>query len=438
MIRERLRELQERLGPDESARLRGHAAALALAAAATLSHFVIGATTASSTFALGGLATGWAAASSGAAAGSVAALAFAVLARLTTRVGLQPALVFAAEGVLLALLVGRIAAALAEKSERLAAAEARIRDLQTVERDLRAADAAFDAFQQLPGDCAAILLDRRSRISAWRVSASRIFGWTPEQMVGERASALFAEPEGESAYTRLLGGLADGGVCATARHRRADGTEFDADVELLELPGHGNHSFALLVRDRSREEAWRAFAASSAEAQAALQNEADIAHRQLATLQDVTDPSVNALSAPQAATALLERLRTAIDADGAALVRVGAFRRRLVSVNERLEAQGGAERRQNDARTPQDERILVIQNDPARVAALSLVNWPETVSSLIAVPILAGGVVEGAIEVVGLRSRRSTEWEIALVQVVAARIAGRLQDESYLDANAVA
>jgi GAF domain-containing protein len=69
---------------------------------------------------------------------------------------------------------------------------------------------------------------------------------------------------------------------------------------------------------------------------------------------------------------------------------------------------------------------------------MSLVNWPETVTSLIAVPVVSGGTIEGAIEVVGLRSRRSTEWEIALVQVVAARIAGRMQDESYLDAGAVA
>src|SRR6185295_12945139 len=105
-------------------------------------------------------------------------------------------------------------------------------------------------------------------------------------------------------------------------------------------------------RDRTRENAWRAFADSSAELQAALRDEADVAHRQLATLQHVTDPSVNALPASQAAAALLERLRAAIDADGAALVRVGAFRRRLISVNEQLQEEGVAERRQNDARTP--------------------------------------------------------------------------------------
>ena len=36
-------------------------------------------------------------------------------------------------------------------------------------------------------------------------------------------------------------------------------------------------------------------------------------------------------------------------------------------------------------------------------------------------------------EVVNRTGRRATEWEIALVQVVAARIAGFLEDESYTD-----
>jgi PAS domain S-box-containing protein len=427
-----------RLDGTEQTRLRAHAIALALAAAATLLRILIGPAGPAGTFLLDGLAIAIATAHGGFAPGVVAALAATLLARVTTGVGLWAALAFTAEGTLLALLVARLCAALDERSERLAAAEGRIRELKAIENDLRAADAAFEALEGLPGDCAAVLLDLRSRISGWRGGASRLFGWTADQMMGERASTLFADPDGEAVYTRLLGAVTDGCGRSTIRQRRADGGEFDADVELRELPGHGCHRFAMLVHDRSREQAWSAFAESSAEVQAALRDEADVAHRQLATLQHVTDPAVNALSASQAASALLERLRAAIDADGAALVRVGPFRRRLVSVNERLEAQGGVDRRQNDARAPQDDRILVIQNDPARVAALSLVNWPDTVSSLIAVPILAGGVVEGAIEVVGLRSRRSTEWEIALVQVVAARIAGRLQDESYLDADAVA
>jgi PAS domain S-box-containing protein len=422
----------------EVARLRSHALAVAMVAAAAVARVLIGGA-GSAPFAFALIAISIAAARGGLAPGSVAALTATVLARLTTPIDRGGALLFAFEGIVLALVVSRLSAALEERSERLAAAESRIRDLQAVERRLRASDAAFDGLERLADGYAAILLDIRGRVCAWRAGAEALFGWQAAQIVGERGSALFAADNAEALFTRLLGDASGGSAGRfTGLQRRADGSEFEADLELRELGEQARDGFVLLVGDRTHENAWRAFADSSAELQAALRDEADVAQRQLATLQHVTDPSVNALPASQAAAALLERLRTAIDADGAALVRVGAFRRRLISVNDRLQEEGVADRRQNDARTPQDDRILVIQNDPARVAALSLVNWPECVSSLMAVPVLAGGVVEGTIEVVGLRSRRSTEWEIALVQVVAARIAGRLQDESYLDADAVA
>jgi GAF domain-containing protein len=87
-----------------------------------------------------------------------------------------------------------------------------------------------------------------------------------------------------------------------------------------------------------------------------------------------------------------------------------------------LQPRGAVWRGQSVARGLAEGRILLIQNDPPRVAESTAVGWPDTVSSLIAVPVLCGGRLEGAIEVVHERGRRSTEWEIALIQVVAARV----------------
>jgi hypothetical protein len=263
-----------------------------------------------------------------------------------------------------------------------------------------------------------------------------MFGATADSAIGQRGSVLLAAPDPDAALTRLMADASGGQIGTFAgRGRRADGAEFDAAIELHEAGDYGREGFAMLVHDLTTDRSWRAFAESSAAAELALRQEADVAQRHLATLQHVTDPVLNTLPACEAATALLDRLRAAIDADGVALVRTGAFRRRVVVTTASLDADGGIDRRQNDAR-PQHDRILLIQNDQARVAASSLVNWPKTVTSLIAVPVLCGGTVEGTIEVVGRRPRRSTEWEIALVQVVAARIAGRVHDESYLDAEA--
>jgi hypothetical protein len=156
---------------------------------------------------------------------------------------------------------------------------------------------------------------------------------------------------------------------------------------------------------------------------------------QLATLQHMTDPSLNALPTSQAVTALLDRLRSALHADGVALIRSGGVRRRVISSSDGLKPEGPVDRRSAENRTLQPGRILIVHNDADRVTTASAAAWPETVTSLIAVPIVSGSHIDGTIEVVGVRARRATEWEIALVEVVAARITGRLHDEPFVSAD---
>jgi signal transduction protein with GAF and PtsI domain len=70
------------------------------------------------------------------------------------------------------------------------------------------------------------------------------------------------------------------------------------------------------------------------------------------------------------------------------------------------------------------------------VAEVSAAVWPDDVSSLMVVPVVRAGSKQAVMEVVNRTGRRATEWEIALVQVVAARIAGFLEDESATDSGA--
>src|SRR5207249_11324954 len=148
----------------------------------------------------------------------------------------------------------------------------------------------------------------------------------------------------------------------SGRQRRADGGEFEANVELQPLTEPGCDGFTMLVHDRTREQEWQAFTASTTDAQVALREEADVAHRQLATLQHVTDPSLYALPTGDVVTALLDRLRDAVDADGVALVRGSGARRRVVAASDGLQPTGAADRADQIA----DPRTLLIQNDPAR------------------------------------------------------------------------
>jgi hypothetical protein len=413
-----------------------HVVAIGAVLAATLLKWSVGLNSPAAAFVLVSAIVAICGAAGGFDAGCVAALTAVLAGRIVDGIALAPSLVFLAEGLVLARVTATLAAAVEDDGRLFEQKDGRIRALQDEVRRLAAIDAACARLESASTDYAPVVLDFEGRISSWRSGAARLFGdhWS---MLGHPAAQLLGESDADAFEGALRAAREGRAGRVSARVDRGDGRSFDADIEIHALTGNRFDGFVMLVRDRTREQQWDAFAASSADAQVALREEADVAHRQLATLQHVTDPSLNALPASQAAAALLERLRVAIDADGVALIRVGPFRRRIVSLGDSLAAQGAAERRQNDARTPQD-RVLLVQNDAARVAAMSLVNWPETVTSLIAVPVVSGGTIEGAIEVVGLRSRRSTEWEIALVQVVAARIAGRMQDESYLDAGAVA
>ena len=75
----------------------------------------------------------------------------------------------------------------------------------------------------------------------------------------------------------------------------------------------------------------------------------------------------------------------------------------------------------------------MIHNDPAGVSEVSAAVWPDDVSSLIAVPLVRAGSTTAVLEAVNRTGRRASEWEIALVQVVAARMAGFLEDDSSLN-----
>jgi len=414
-------------------RLRTHALALLFVTAAVAAKVFLGITAESATFVLSGAAVVFSTATGGLPAGVVATLAAVVLARAINHASPVVSGLFALEGFLISVVVIRLSAVAEEYAQEVDAAEARIRELKTLERHARAIDIACERLEHVPNDYAVVILDPRGRITEWRAGAQRQFGWRPDDVVGTSGSRLFALDSDDEGFAQLLARAKASGIARwNGRQYRADGTEFEAQVDIQPFVEPGCDGFTILIHDRTREQEWQAFTASTVDAQVALREEADVAQRQLATLQHVTDPSLYALPTADVVTALLDRLREAVDADGVALVRGQASRRRVVAATEGLQPIGATERPDGAS----DHRTLLIQNDPARVAEMSLAGWPETVSSMIAVPVMYAGRVEGAIEVVGLRGRRSTEWEIAVIQVVAGRFAGRTLGERYVRADA--
>ena len=178
--------------------------------------------------------------------------------------------------------------------------------------------------------------------------------------------------------------------------------------------------------------------ASSAEAHGKLQQEADVARRQLTTLQSVTDPALDTLDGTELVMSLLDRLGTALGADGVALYYCEGLGGRIVVASNGLQPLGKGKGRQPVPGDCQNGRSALIHNDAGRVADTSLCQWPEDVTSLISVPVVHARRLQLVVEVANRKGRRSTEWELALILVVAERAAGLLRQDRYAGTGAVA
>ena len=89
------------------------------------------------------------------------------------------------------------------------------------------------------------------------------------------------------------------------------------------LRGGDVDGFTLTVHDVATHRAWEEYRETAARAQATLQQAADDAQERLATLESLTDPSLNPLGGSAMVAELLERLRATTRADGVALLQSG-------------------------------------------------------------------------------------------------------------------
>ena len=416
---------------DQHRRLTAHTFAASVVAGAFLLQWTLGRAAGEPQFWLFHVAIVLTAAYGGAAATLVATLLSVLLARLSSAVPMSTALLFGVEGLLIGLVVLRMTKVIQDLRRSL---EGSVRELESAERQGTRLDRALSRLDQAPEDTAVILLDQAGYVSDWRTGATRLYGSESREMVSAGAAALFDE-SGRMDFPRLLAEARGATTRRSCRQVRADGTMFEAEIEVSPLAPDGLDGFTMIVRDLTHQQARAAADCSTAETHAQLRGEVELAQRQLLTLQDLTDPTLNLLDAVQFVSELLDRLHSAIHAEGTALVHFGRHPRHLFCASEGLQCQR-VHQRPGAAVTTDTARTVMIHNDPAAVAEVSAAVWPDDVSSLIAVPLVRAGSTTAVLEVVNRTGRRATEWEIALVQVVAARIAGFLEDESYVDAAA--
>lgn len=417
--------------PQESRERAAHAVALLLVSTAAVAGYVTGATGHPVPFTLFSVAIAASAAHGGFAPGLVATLAAILAGGIggPVPVDARTRVLFGVEGVLVALIVSAIRSRLLEAELRLEAAEAMVADLRVRDRHGRLLDAALRHLEDTGTETAVVVLNDRGAITEWRSSAERLYGHAAGDIAGASVVSLSFEDD----WPALLRAAAEtGSVRRSAVHRRADGSRMQVELELKPLLDADARGFTLAVKDLARRLEWDDYREAATRAQAALQQAADDARQQLAALESLTDPALNPLAGPAMVTELLDRLRTTLGADGAALVAPGRVGARLVAASGMQptgSAPGGGE---NPPLTP--GRVALVHNDPARVEQLSALCWPGDVSSLMIVPVVHDGHVWSTVEVVSERSRRASDWDVALARIVADRLAAVVAQDRWLPA----
>jgi PAS domain S-box-containing protein len=268
-------------------------------------------------------------------------------------------------------------------------------------------------------------------ITEWSAGAERLYGYSVDQAVGLSAEAVLFDRMTRAQFADLLQRVRESGaVKESEAQRRRDGTRIHADVELRAFHELDVRGFTVAVHNIARRREWEAYREAAARAQGALQQAADDARNQLAALEHLIDPSLNPVGDVDAVAELLERLRSTLTADGAALVPVGRVGR-YVTAPGGLQA-GGLRPVRPESQMATPGRVTLIHNDPRRVEQASALRWSGDVTSLMVVPVMYNGEVWSTIELVNERPRRAGDWDVALMRITADRLAAAVVQERAL------
>lgn len=426
--------------PEEHDRRRAHLSALLLVAIVATAKHVTGLTEGSAPYTVYGLAIAVSAFVGGFWPASVATLASVLLVDAAARsgIGSPNTIAFALEGFGTAALVSTISSRLRNTEAQLATLNATSTDLRAQVRDGRLAQRALEHLEELTPDAAVFVVNAQGMIVDWSRSAERMYGYTAEQAAGSNFATIVGDP---SAATNLGAVLQANAEPLRSRptgvHRRSDGTRMHVEFDVRRGPSPTAEHLTVAVYDMSRRRETDDFREAALRAQTALQQAADDTRAQLALLESLTDPSVNPVGGSAAIAELLDRLRSGMAADGLALVQLSRTATRVVA---------GAGLRSTQARAAGavamsstiDGRVALVHNDPSRVAQVSALVWPPSVSSIMVVPVWQTGPAAFRMEIVNERRAPATEWDLALARIVADRLAQAMAHVAADSANAVA
>ena len=399
---ERAGRLIDRFDKSERRRLRAHAVALLFVAAAVALKLIAGSSDTQTSFALMRLAVAGAALVGGLASGFVAMLAALLSARIISDPSWTAAALFAVEAMLVASLIVYVRGRSTQMQGWLAAADAEVRELRTTARQGRIVSETFDDLERASRHHTAIVLgaDGRSPTGAPAPGACTSAARSRRSARMPGSCSIRGSSRSISARCSNARGPRDPGVArrssAVRRHdlRRRGAAARPGQCRRRSVLDGGARS------DRS---------SGGGSARAARGGSAGRAPRRGDARPGAAgEPGAGDRSPPERGP----RPRGADDAARPAAQRSArrrhcdrAARRALVRGCCAPTASGPSRQTPRSVRDGRTGRALLIHNDEARVADMSVARWPDGVLSLIAVPLLQNGETHATMEVVYQRGR---------------------------------
>lgn len=298
-----------------------------------------------------------------------------------------------------------------------------------------AGDGRFEALARSAPD-AIITIDATSIVLSANLAVERIFGYTPEELVGGSLHVLIPERLRHSHDAGVEHYLATGkrNVAWTGLFLpavRKDGSEIPVEISFGEFiePG-GRHVFSGFVRDVSERVRYERDLEAARAAAVAARHEAETALRELRAIGRITDVAIGRSTYDEMLHELLARLSEELAVDEASVLLLDDTTRELVmsATHGPLDAQESAVRIPLGVgvagRVAASGEALVLA-DLSAGAAVSP-RLAAHMSSTAAVPVRNDGRVVGVLRVSTKERRQFPPEHIRLLEIVADRMAGAL------------
>jgi PAS domain S-box-containing protein len=295
-----------------------------------------------------------------------------------------------------------------------------------------ASDDLFRLLVDSAVDYAIFLLDPTGHIRTWNPGAQRIKGYTADEIVGKHFSIFYLPQEvrrGKPDYALRV--AFDEGHWEEENWRlRKDGSRFWASVVLTALfDATGQHvGFAKVTRDLSERKRAEEDRAELLALERRARTDAEAALEQLRAIQRVTETALAHLDLDGLLATLLERISEALFVDTVAILLLYEDEQVLIpraakGIEEEVEAGIRLPLGRGFAGRIAAERRPIVLDDVEHADVLNPILHEKRIRSLLGTPLIVEGRVIGVLHVGTLHYRQFTEADVALLQVVADRVA---------------